>query len=377
MTAQEAHIELDLGLQRINSFDSSEILPQEKDWFINNEVLKFIKQRTNPKSNVKGDGFEDTIKRLEDIKDLVQTRSLSVLYLNNRLGQVILPDDFHDYVSSESTLLDMCDSPKLLSSQQHKFVFSIRPKANLTSSTSVYSVTLGLESNNGNVNYIFNSGELPNNYITSSNYTKQSFLMINAIMIKGKEELKKMSPSFHLYRENYKEEFHNDSFILITSTNVKSVKVMINGTEYIVSPTVVTNRTSTIPSSTLAISDDVDTIPKRDIKSEPLVVKNRVIEHEYLGDIVNSALSKSTSKSVVSSHRKGVIELNFPIGYVISKVNLTYICKPSKMDILLNRNLDFETNVCKEIIDNTVRYLKAVLSDSNYQAYIQENSLIE
>lgn len=371
MTAQEAHIELDLGLQRINSFDTSELLPQEKDWFINNEVLKFIKQRTNPKSNSKGEGFEDTTKRLEDVKDLITTQPINVQFIGNNKGLAVLPANFLNYISSESTLYDICQSPNLIETKKHRFVFNINPATGLQLSAPVTeSLVIALERTNGSMDFIFDSTELPSGYITNYNVARQRFLMVNAVLIKATDKLKEMSPNLLLYRQNYGEEFYNDSFILETPTTIKTVKVWINGILSNINPVVITTNGYSIS----ALRTTNEGVTSNTITKD---VKNRITEHEFLPDVRNSVLSKSTASSVISSLRKGIIEVNFPQGYVIPKLNLTYVCKPAKMDILLNRNLNFELDVCKEIIDNTVRYLKAVLSDNNYQAYIQENSLIE
>jgi len=73
ITTQELHIALDLLLQKSNSHWNKNFLPQEKDWFLNQEIKKFIKQRLNPLSNDKRLGAFDTIKRVEDLNALQRT----------------------------------------------------------------------------------------------------------------------------------------------------------------------------------------------------------------------------------------------------------------------------------------------------------------
>lgn len=360
MTAQEVHIELDLGLQRINSFDTSELLPQEKDWFINNEVLKFIKQRTNPKSNIKGQGFEDTIKRLEDIKDLITYKTLPVIDIDGTKGQIIFPPDYLDYISSSGLLYNTCDNLSKITNIKRKFTFSINNE--LANTSLPYSVKIEIEKEDGTILNAFDSDTLPASYIEVSNINKSKFLMINAIMIYLPEFLKDTTSNSSLYRQIYGNEFVNNSFILITNQDVKRIRVYVNDvySDY-------GFEVNSFFSFTKEKSDNLDF--KRG--------KIEIVNHQFIIDFNNSVLSKSTNQKVNSRINKNILEVFYPNGFVMGSIDLIYVCKPQKMDLILNRNLNFETDVCKEIIDNTVRYLKAVLSDSNYQAYIQENSLIE
>lgn len=48
MTAKEFHIALDIQCQKLNSNAYSNVLPEQKDWLLNESVLRFIKQRINP-----------------------------------------------------------------------------------------------------------------------------------------------------------------------------------------------------------------------------------------------------------------------------------------------------------------------------------------
>jgi hypothetical protein len=72
MTVQEMHTAFNIGLQRIaaNAYDT--FLNEEIDFFLNRAQDRFIKERTNVKSDTRRDGFEGSQKRLDDIRVLVQ-----------------------------------------------------------------------------------------------------------------------------------------------------------------------------------------------------------------------------------------------------------------------------------------------------------------
>ena len=74
-TAKELHIGIDLGLQGINSNRKGDIQSPEKDWFLNNVMIQEINRKLNPKSNFKGEGFEDTFKRIDDLESIKEDTS--------------------------------------------------------------------------------------------------------------------------------------------------------------------------------------------------------------------------------------------------------------------------------------------------------------
>ena len=116
---------------------------------------------------------------------------------------------------------------------------------------------------------------------------------------------------------------------------------------------------------------------KKEANYKPLKAKLRVVNEEFLTDIENSHLSKSRVNSPISVLREGVNELSEIEGAIFSKIHIVYFCKPTTIDLLLDSNLNMSNKVCKEIVSNTVRFTKGIISDTNYQTYIQENTLIE
>jgi len=68
MTVNDMHIAIDLELNKLNSNLYDIILPQEKDYFLNRAQERLIKQYYSPKSNKKGEGFEMSQKRIDDLR---------------------------------------------------------------------------------------------------------------------------------------------------------------------------------------------------------------------------------------------------------------------------------------------------------------------
>lgn len=66
------HIAFNQGLQRVNANAYDVFLDEEIDFYLNRAQDRFIKQRTNIKSDAKRDGFEGSQKRLDDIRTIIQ-----------------------------------------------------------------------------------------------------------------------------------------------------------------------------------------------------------------------------------------------------------------------------------------------------------------
>jgi len=66
------HIAVNLGVQKLGSFQVDNLLPEEIDHELNMAQRRFIKQRYSALSNPKRRGFEQSQKRLDDLRNLVE-----------------------------------------------------------------------------------------------------------------------------------------------------------------------------------------------------------------------------------------------------------------------------------------------------------------
>lgn len=71
MTVNEMHIAVNLGVQKLASFQVDNLLPEEIDHELNLAQLRFVKQRFNARSNRQGKGFEQSQKRIDDLKSII------------------------------------------------------------------------------------------------------------------------------------------------------------------------------------------------------------------------------------------------------------------------------------------------------------------
>ena len=118
MTVNEMHIAVNQGVQKIASFQVDNLLPQEIDHELNLAMMRFIKQRFNYTSNRLGKGFEQSQKRIDDLRNLLVgntgvTYSQGVVYTSNYSNVYVdrypLPLDYLFLVSVRTDVQYKCN----------------------------------------------------------------------------------------------------------------------------------------------------------------------------------------------------------------------------------------------------------------------------
>ena len=120
MTVNEMHIAVNQGVQKIASFQVDNLLPQEIDHELNLAMMRFVKQKFNPTSNRIGKGFEQSQKRIDDLRTLLvehsnYTDSQGIVYTSNYsdvyVDRYTLPLDYLFLVSVRTLVQYACGSP--------------------------------------------------------------------------------------------------------------------------------------------------------------------------------------------------------------------------------------------------------------------------
>lgn len=354
MTIEEMHIDVDMDLQKVNTYTQRNLQPQEIDWFLNKEVLKFIKQRTNPRSNVKQQGTDSTVKRYEDLDDLTKYVDMDVQVNSDGTGTCVLPDDYYAYITSKTNVYQLCSTDNITTKSKtlYKCVFPLSFPTGVI--LSAYKLTLTDSSGDTE---LFNLTSLPSGYIQNVDINKQRFMLLKAINILVPESLDaKQANAYSFYWERYAEEFNNNDFILVSETPFTSVTVHVNGND-------------TVYNSTQVSYNYYD-------ENSELEGKNRLIEDEFQFSGQKSFLSSSSAESPAIQLKQGILKIDFPKTIICQRVKLMYVSKPTILDLALQRNLNMKDTIVKEIVSNTVRFLKGVFN-GDYQTYLNENVMIE
>jgi hypothetical protein len=112
MNISEAHLAFKFGLDKIDSLNYPNFLPEEIDLLLNQGYKRWVKQRYGL-NNVKRQSFEETQKRTEDLKNLVKAVNLvplayNSLNIDSNARFVTLPTD-HWFIIQERVEVSYID----------------------------------------------------------------------------------------------------------------------------------------------------------------------------------------------------------------------------------------------------------------------------
>lgn len=357
MTTTELHIELDILLQKINSHYNKNILPQEKDIFINKGIMSFINTRINPRSNIRGLGFDNTVKRLEELNPLIVTKSIDIIFKNNNI-YYNLPLDYLGYINSSINTKCYNAKPNLITKSNYSYrLFK------LTNSFDKENLKLSISFDNTDYE-LFNSSEVPTEaYNNIDIYSLPTDFLINNILnISINKNLKKLKGLYENDKQLQSIEFgfdnKSESFLFKSNYSFKITKVT-EGKQFI------------------SKSDKEDYLTIED--SSVLYSEGNLVERDYLRQILNNSLTSKNTQSIVCHRDSNNVSLYidkkskfFPI-----KVELTYLKKPTKVSAILDSNSELNDETLIEILASVDRNIKGVLSMDSYDKTINESILIE
>lgn len=333
MTTQELHIEIDLLLQKINTHWNQNLLPQEKDVFLNREVTRFIKQRLNKLSNIKGQALYDTIKRTIDLVPLIKTVKLPVMFDNTKEARILLPFDYLYYVSTG--LYTCCTCKDLAISKGTYYELEFPPIKEVSE------LPLGIK--NGLFEFRIESTDIPSEYLIEDSIPiyKNQDMLINAMMILLQKK--------------------NNTLIEFTFDYSKGKIIARCSTPFVIG---------------VSVANAVTYDTHEDFKSD-LLASVRIEDEEFIYSARKSYLSGSSDESCLAYLREKSVHFLVPSGVIYKTAKLTYISKPTKINLSLQSNCNLTSETMEEVVANTAQRLHGIIGTDNYEKYVKENILIE
>ena len=113
MTSVEMHIGFRVKFNQVNANKNKAFLSQEIDLFLNDQMDKFVELRTDREGNYKNEGFEESQRRLDEIRTVIKENSTNaaltppgtlVLSSFDKGKKITLPVDYKKLV------FDGCDT---------------------------------------------------------------------------------------------------------------------------------------------------------------------------------------------------------------------------------------------------------------------------
>ncbi len=363
MEVREVHIQFDLVYQSMNSHARRVFEPQEIDWLYNEAILSLVKERTNAKNNPKKDGFEDTIKRYEDVEQLVTTAPIP-LYTSSKYREAFVgfkPANFLDYIPEsgfEAKVYNRCDfNFDSYTSAGASSIWSTVIDLPVDSSSPAYqNFTLTID---GDV--IFNYSDYTT--LNSSLSTNELRFYLISLLI---DTINENSSSTGIYA--YWQKFGGGNS---TVNNINNGIILVS---YSAKTDAVVNYTGNVINESFTQTNNLTTysnLNELDITYNPC----RVIKTTDLQSLLNHSFGSTKVTSPIVSLQNDVILVHHKKRFICNGLNLTYIRKPRKIDLNLNIHPELSDDLNLEVIDIMARKAANRNTSNNIQGIINESLL--
>lgn len=350
MTPQEMHIGVNQILQKVNANSTYTFKQEEIDWALNEEVLRFIKQRINPKSNEKREGFEATEKRYDDLRALIKPNVSLTTYIKTPESVfAYLPADYISLVNDRSNVTSLCNTTFNSFAVQYKpFYYRIWTVPPAPDGFALFNLVL-----NGDIIY---------SRTTALPSTKSNFQLINEVI----EIL--LRYGVQAKYESYLGIFAPNSIIILCG----DADINLNYSHIGGFPPAPIGEQFGITYFFNNLLQGLVQIPSS-VKEVP----NRLTNTEGLYNILDSTMITTKEKSPVSNLEDGSLVVWHKQKFIISTLRIDYIRKPRKINLSLNIGCDLAENVHSEIVENTAKRLTGLVDGGTYRNVINENLLKE
>ena len=383
------HIAVNLGVQKIASYQVDVLLPEEVDHELNLAMTRFIKQKYNPSSNRLGKGFEQSQKRIDDLRALVvdaQTDTYNHGILSDLLGKYVytanrtniyvdratLPLDYMFLVGIRGIVNYSCD--KVITSNRSityprrgitKYLVSIPMYPSYTTnlndyvlSTIVFNTDTGVQLEGFN-NY--NSLKLPTLHdvlIDSSNWNGATPVVSQDTQntSTGTTHSTPTEQSNNLLVE-VGEDFYND----LADNAAVTITWVVNGT----------NVTVDINKDKFLITE---TLNRKFLSGgDKRISLCKFAQHDDVLNMMLDPFNITDYRSPVYTIEENFIDIHTDNTFMVPEVILKYIRTPKNMSIKDGIGCELAEHVHPEIVEMAIKSILEGIQDPRYQTQTLEN----
>jgi len=377
MNVNQMHIAIQQGVDKINSLQADMLLPQEIDIELNKSMSRFLNTKYG-KNNKYGQGFENSQKRIDDLRTLVKEYSAPTIYkeqYNNNIwiDQFRLPSDYLYLVNQRSEVfINNCDSISFSVDDNSPTSYFVMPMDNLHNGT-VMIDTLDVYADPANIP--FGSANIHTNggaFVYPQDLQAYKDFLVNPI---------NWPAGFQLYFEEYGQlDFPNSIIIIIDPI----AHAWFNWDSSITNTVSTTNLITSIVSMAGGITDptdDANEVVYGQYVENGLGAKrlaptsatreyalNKFIQHDDISTLLNDPFNTTKHTSPLTTIRGRYIDLYTNDIFIIDKVKITYIRKPKEISLPLAVACELPEHTHQEIVDMTVGSILEGISDPRYKS---------
>tara|TARA_R110002020_G_scaffold262636_1_gene477095 strand:- start:4 stop:1161 length:1158 start_codon:yes stop_codon:yes gene_type:complete len=380
MNVNQMHLAIQQGVDKINSLQADMLLPQEIDIELNKSMSRFLNTKYG-KNNIYRKGFEESQKRIDDLRSLVMEYEAPVVFkeqYNNNfwIDQFRLPSDYLYLVNQRSEIFtNNCNPISYSLDDNNPTSYFVLPFDNLHNGTDMTEsivmaadpadLTLGtayLASWPNTWTYPQDIQQLKDHLLDSTNW----------------------GTGFEIYWEMYGQLHHPNSFIVIVDTNTYPWFNWDSSVTTNVSP-LQTTLLASYPGSTGPTDPSYNEYVYGQYSENSLGAKrlpsgdstreftfNKFIQHDDIFKLLDDPFNTTKHTSPLTTMRGEYIDIYTSDIFIIDKVKITYIRKPKQISLSLGISCELPEHTHQEIVDRTVSSILEGISDPRYQTHQSE-----
>ena len=364
-SAQELHIAVRQGLEKIDSFQDEALFPEEIDLQLNRSQDRYLEMIINNR-------FEDTQTRLDHLSNLiVRNKSLTAIVPNTTDTDFeanavygILPADYKALINDRSTVVSSStactDLGSIPTSTFTEYVAEVTFPEHIVTTTAPFFNRPEIRVNNVQVYLTPEAIEIFNNI-------GSKFVIINDMIetINSDETL-----PYTIYFERYRELFKKNTFFFVTTdTSLNNDPVTINLFQS--DKTTVDGTNTALFSSTDYLVYNTSTIANPVTNTVP----NRSMEKEHLYDYLSINPFYKTKATEPLSTITNRVTVFRDKSFIISNITIDYIRRPKQISLPLDQSCELSESGARRIVDLTIEYFKLTFENPSYQGFVQDNNL--
>lgn len=343
MLIKEWHTQLRQELNKINSALYDVLLEQEIDMAFNKMIEVYFNDRYSPKSNKKKEGFEESQKRIDDLRSLTTVyKNTAILGSNfqnsfdyDKRTLFILPQDYRYKIATRiKTTMPVCNTiftPNQTSINYYIYGFDLTSISNYN--------TFSIRTKSPNITILPANSNL-------SNYTSEDFNLVKNIIIDSLNTYEGPAGSYKTTKPVYFENFYtytNNGYLFIVYQSIPDNSKLL---QYY-------NGTTWVDFTNLITITDVKYV----IGQNNQVISDRMSSHDDIyamqADPFNKTVDYSPSAFFEDKYYYTLYDKN---NFVVNEVEMTYLRTPRTVSYYANISSDMPESTHQEIISLTAQY---------------------
>jgi hypothetical protein len=371
MTIEEMHIAVNLGVQKIASFQVDNLLPQEIDHELNSAMDSFIKQRYSPMGNKYRDGFEQSQKRIDDLRALVVDSRVKCFYGGTTItgfnvDRAPLPNDYMFLVNAVADTFYDCHIPIVFENA----VLSYKPVSiPLTPTTNPGWILTSITA--GGTPLISNAAGMDLPYLLNKQNYDQTFIADIAPAMSdpafGAESLT-TDPAYDI------EEWAASELTPTSDSN--TLMLLLSGA--IANETITAIWTNPLDAAQTEEATSVQpatvTVTYRTYNNAGTRQKEKMgyVQHDDLYALLSDPFNTTSYDKIKYTIQENFIDVHSDDTFFTTFVNIKYIRQPRQMDSILNVGCELSPHTHEEIVEMTVQSILEAISDPRYNSQSRE-----